>query len=295
MNNLHNYHTHCSFCDGQQPPEATVRYAIRIGMTTLGFSSHAPLGFETDWTMKPERLPDYMAEIKRLAQQYRSSIRILLGLEIDYTRHLDCPPAQLPERSALDYQIGSVHFLGKNHDGFYWTVDGSPDELIQGITDSFHGQIKPAVEYYYELILQMASQNRPDIIAHIDLIKKNNQHNRFFNPDDKWYRDLTASVIRRLAHDHFLLEVNTGGIVRKRCPELYPSPELLKQGLKDGLRLVLNSDAHSSNEINGYFPEAIAILKAIGYRELWQFKDSEKETHQQKESNAIGHWTPIAI
>ena len=41
--NLTNYHSHCSFCDGQAPAEEFVKSAISAGFTAYGISSHAPL------------------------------------------------------------------------------------------------------------------------------------------------------------------------------------------------------------------------------------------------------------
>lgn len=272
-----NYHTHSSFCDGTRIPEDYIHEALTQQMNTLGFSSHAPLSFHTDWTMKPERLPDYQSKISHLKQKYQATIRIYLGLEIDYTAQLDCLPYTFPPSLKLDYRIGSIHFLGKNREGVYWTIDGSLDELIQGLADNFDSRIRRAVERYYELILEMAYQTHPDIIGHLDLIKKNNTHQRFFDPEEKWYRDLTEYTIRQLARSDCLVEVNTGGIARKRCPELYPSPWLLKQGLKAGLRIVVNSDAHRPHEIAGYFPEALSILREIGFRELWELQPANPD------------------
>ena len=40
-----NYHGHCHYCDGQEPPEAYVRAALEQGMRSYGFSSHAPLPY----------------------------------------------------------------------------------------------------------------------------------------------------------------------------------------------------------------------------------------------------------
>ena len=51
MNNLTNYHSHTSFCDGKAPMESFIEEAIREGFTSYGVSSHAPLPFLTRWTI----------------------------------------------------------------------------------------------------------------------------------------------------------------------------------------------------------------------------------------------------
>ena len=66
-----NFHTHTTFCDGRDTPEAMVRAALAKGFDALGFSSHS------------EMLRDpaaYVAEIRALAERYRGRIRILCGL-----------------------------------------------------------------------------------------------------------------------------------------------------------------------------------------------------------------------
>ena len=63
-----NYHTHTTFCDGRDTPEAVVRAAIAKGFSAIGFSSHS------------EMLKDpaaYVAEIRRLEAEYRGKIRVL--------------------------------------------------------------------------------------------------------------------------------------------------------------------------------------------------------------------------
>ena len=77
--NLTNYHSHCSFCDGKAPMEDFVKSAIAAGFTSYGISSHAPLPFETCWTLSQERVPDYLQEIGRLKQRYAGEIEIYAG------------------------------------------------------------------------------------------------------------------------------------------------------------------------------------------------------------------------
>ena len=51
MNNLTNYHSHTSFCDGKAPMESFIEEAIREGFTSYGVSSHAQFQFLTRWTI----------------------------------------------------------------------------------------------------------------------------------------------------------------------------------------------------------------------------------------------------
>ena len=50
----------------------------------IGISSHAPLPFTTEWTMRPERLSEYIAEVDGLRRTYQGRITVLTGAELDY-------------------------------------------------------------------------------------------------------------------------------------------------------------------------------------------------------------------
>jgi len=107
-----NYHTHTTWCDGKDTPEAVVLAAIDKGFDAIGFSSHAMLPEDdTPWVLTPEKAPRYAAEIRALAKKYENCIRVLCGVEADYV-----PGGATPDRGtyaaiAPDYIIGSVHFV----------------------------------------------------------------------------------------------------------------------------------------------------------------------------------------
>jgi len=82
--NFSNFHTHSLFCDGVALPEIYVEEAIKKGMDSLGFSSHAPVPFKNGWSMKYDKLMEYQKTIRTLQEKYNNIIKIYLGLEIDY-------------------------------------------------------------------------------------------------------------------------------------------------------------------------------------------------------------------
>ena len=103
---IQNLHTHTSFCDGRNSPEEIIHEAIRLGMDSLGFSSHAPCPVPEDSAgMKPDDVPAYRAEILRLREKYAGRLNIFLGLERDFFF--------FPDGDGWDYVIGSVHYVEK--------------------------------------------------------------------------------------------------------------------------------------------------------------------------------------
>ena len=52
--NRTNYHSHCDFCDGKASMEEYIKAAIGAGFSAYGVSSHAPLPFVMNYTMRRE-------------------------------------------------------------------------------------------------------------------------------------------------------------------------------------------------------------------------------------------------
>lgn len=275
-----NYHTHCFLCDGGGKPGEYIIEAIRQDFDVIGFSSHAPLPFDTTWTMKKENMHTYLNMIDSLKKQYSDSIKIKTGLEIDYIPDVTGPGAPFFNTLGLDYSIGSVHFIGRNNGGMWWTADSSAAELRMGIEDSFSGSVKDAVEYYYFLIKEMVSRGGFDIIGHLDLIKKNNAGNIFFDEAENWYKDCVIDTLKAISTSGLILEINTGGMSRKYIDCTYPSPWILEECCKMKIPMTLNSDAHSPQTIAACFSESAKILKYTGINELYVLCGSKWEPRQ---------------
>ncbi len=272
-----NYHCHSRFDDGHGELEEYVRAALGKGLDVLGFSAHAPVPFPCDWTMPAALLPEYLETVKRLQREFRGRIEILLGLEVDYIPGIISPASQSIQALGLDFTIGSVHFLGSLKSGGLWSVDGPVEELVQGLEETFAGNVRAAVEEYYRRLREMIRETTPDIIGHFDVVKKNNRDGRFFSEDSPWYRELVQETLAALAASPCILEVNTGGIVRNTSGMLYPSPWILRECLKRGMAVTVSSDAHRPGQLNGHFSQTFDLLRQVGIRETAQIdRDGRK-------------------
>jgi len=117
---LTNYHTHTNFCDGKEEPETMVKEAIACGLSVLGFSGHSIYPFASDWHIPIDRIPAYVAEIRRLQEAYKDKIEILCGFEADYLPPISSAP-QAPYRAlGADYLIGSLHYLVRLQAALLW-------------------------------------------------------------------------------------------------------------------------------------------------------------------------------
>lgn len=261
-----NFHVHSTFCDGQEPPEAYILKAIQMGFDSLGFSSHAPNLLQSDWNMNSKILPLYVAEINRLKEKYRDRINIFTGLEVDYIYGLNDSNKQIsfhPQKNFIDYRIGAVHFLPVGNS--FIEVDYNSQQFGKILHDGYHSNIRQMIHTYYSAVRSMLKNNPPDIIAHLDLVKKFNQGNIFFDESLSWYSDEIDSTIELLSQAPTLLEVNTAPLYRGLGLEPFPSLWILKRCKEKGIRIILNSDAHSPEFLDGGYSEVIDMLEKVGY------------------------------
>jgi histidinol-phosphatase (PHP family) len=263
-----NFHTHSRFCDAPGDPELYVQAALERHMTALGFSSHAPLPFPTHWTMKPENLAVYCARIRELKEKYRGQIDIYLGLEIDYFPGCTGPHAPQFLACGLDYCLGSVHYAGQFADGSWWVVDGSDQEFVMGLREIYKNDAEQAVCTYYARMRDMVAQQTPDVVGHLDVIKKNNRGGKYFSEDAPWYRKAVEQTLAVIAKSKAVLEINTGGLARGTSKALYPSPWIIRRCHELRIPIMLNADAHRPEQIIAEFPATAQLLREIGFKEL---------------------------
>ena len=267
---LANYHCHSRFDDGHGELEEYVQAALEKGLRTLGFAGHAPVPFPCTWTMPSPLLPEYLDTGRELQNTYADKLEVLIGLEVDYIPEITSPTAEQIQTLNLDFTVGSVHFIGRLVSGELWTPDGPAEELEQGVQESFDGDFRKAVEEYFRRVTAMVRSNPPDIIGHFDVVKKNNRRDRYFSESSAWYRSAVKLALDAVAASPCILEINTGGIVRNTSGALYPSEWILEEALRREIPVMINSDAHRPDQLDGYYNEAASILREIGFRELTQ-------------------------
>lgn len=269
---LFNHHTHSNFCDGTSDPEVYIKEAIKLGFTSLGFSSHAPVPFKNSFALHDDQCHDYVNRIRELQKKYEDQIEISLALEIDYIPKITQDFSFFRKEMDLDYTIGGVHLVKKEGtDEGLWFIDGPKIESYDdGLQKLFHNNIKTGVKAYYHTICEMVTTQNPDIIAHFDKIKMHNQ-NRYFTEDEKWYIDLVDEALAVIAEAGCIVEINTRGIYKKRCPDLFPSLSILKKLHKLNIPITISTDTHAPEELMLGIDIARKTALQAGYKEIFHF------------------------
>ncbi len=264
-----NLHSHTEFCDGKGSIEENIISAIKKNFSTFGFSSHAPLKFDNKFSLPYNLLPKYIEQIELAKIKYQDDISIFKGLECDYIPNLNYSFAELKEKFNLDYIIGGVHLVSIKNSNNLWFIDGSKRESYDnGLRDFYNNDIKSAVKSYFNQIFEMINYETFDILAHVDKIKMHNA-NRFFSEDEKWYRNLCYECVSYIAEKDIIMEINSRGIYKKRCPDFYPSHFVLKEAKQKNVRITLSSDCHTLEEQDLLLNEAALFAKSVGYSDYW--------------------------
>jgi len=252
--------------------ETMCRAAYDKGLAAIGFSSHAPVGkagLTTNWHMKDERLGAYMDEVNAARRRWAGKIAVYLGLELDYIKGLRCALDNDIQSLNPDYLIGSVHYLvpprGTVMADALFTVDGPSAELETGIREGFAGDSEAMMNAYWDAVLEMLALGGFDIVGHLDLVKKNNTANRFFNSESKTYMRRIEEAIRAAASGGFVVEVNTGGMNRGYVNEPYPSPAIMRLMRRHNVPVMISADAHNARDLDGHYQTACQMLLDAGY------------------------------
>lgn len=285
---LTNYHTHCEFCDGKATAAVMARTAREQGFAILGFSSHAPLPFDTRWNLKQSRLREYVDTIRRLgleharAKDHLPAMQVMVGLEVDYITGL-CGPADGRFRDAgLDYTIGSTHYVtpggitgpesiapgATGNPAFGFTVDESEAHFARDLEQFYHNDVDRLVDDYFAAVAASIRAGGFDILGHMDLIRKNNRGQSRFSEGSERYRAAAMMAVDALAGTGIIVEINTGGMARGKTDTPYPSLWILKELKARSVPVCVNADAHAPEHLLAHRDAGLRLAAEAGYREL---------------------------
>lgn len=149
------FHVHTYRCGhaGIARDEQYVDTAIELGASRIVFTDHTPFpGNPFPNRMNYEQLPEYIASISSLKEQYKNKIEIMCGLEVEYLPSYCDYYLQLRQIPGIDLLIVGQHFF-EHEPGVYSIKDTDK-------TYEFEGQC--------HAMAQAISSGIFDVIAHPD-------------------------------------------------------------------------------------------------------------------------------
>ncbi len=236
--------------------------AVEFGYATFGVSEHAPR-FESrhlydteramgwDCAKVEEDFERYAADSAEIILDYSGKLNVLRGFEIEvvpHDRYVDVM-SNLRQRHAFDYIVGSVHFVDD------LSIDG-PKELFEEALRQ-HGGLENLGVRYYEMVAEMADGLRPEVVGHLDLIRRNAPSNESVEtPRLRAAAERTLDVIARC---NGILDLNTAGY-RKGLGFPYPAPWLLRAARDRSIGLCFGDDSHGPTQVGAGIDDARQYL-----------------------------------
>ena len=273
------YHNHNFFCDGEKSIEEYLQEAVKQGFNAFGVSSHAPFNFFNKWSISTKNLNKYTSEIDFFKEKYAEKLTVLKSLEIDFAPGFINGFDYFKEKYQLDYTIGSIHYVVHPKTKELLFIDGPKKEFDKNLQKYFNGNLRYAVETYFEQTKQMISKENPDIIGHIDKIVMNSGLLPHSYPD--WYLKQIEELLDFVAGSNSIIELNLRGLIKEKWSTTFLDEQFLPLCRQTGIRFVISADAHRPDEIGLYYNYAAEALINAGIETIMQFKGNR--------------WNPISL
>lgn len=258
-------HNHTVFCDGKDTMEDFVVTALKTSAEAIGFSGHSHIPFDERYCMTGESEIAYNKEFDRLKRLYGGRIKLYRGIEAEFFGDSDL--------SGYDYVIGSAHFIFK--DGAYLEIDESKDTVVKNVEKFYGGDYYAYVHDYFRIAAESAKRKEADIVGHFDLVTKFNGDGMMFNEKSPKYLTSAFEAVEELLPYDKIFEMNSGAVSRGYRKEPYIGIDILKFMKEHNVRMTVSADAHQACNFRFFFEETVEILKAAGYREVWEFDGKE--------------------
>ena len=248
-----NYHTHSTFCDGRDSIESIVKCAINKGFKYLGFSSHSYIEGDDSWTLKKDSLNDYISEVLRVKEKYKTQISVFLGIEQDtLSNRYDY---------AFDYIIGSMHSIKK--DGKIYSIDKDKESFKYLLEEVYLNDFDSLCKDYFLSLKEIYAKTKADVIGHFDLITKFIEVLDLTLP--KNYLEYAENSIINIIKDVKIFEINLGAMASGYKTIPYPKKEILALIKKHGGKIMINTDCHNKDNLDFCLDCAVKLAKEVGF------------------------------
>ena len=258
---LADYHIHTSLCNhASGTMRQYVKAAINTGLKEMGFSDHNPFedNYVSAYRMRPRDFEVYLNTIEDLRVSF-PEINIKTGIELDFIPSAIDYIEEFAKQYQFDYIIGSVHYLEMN--GL---------KNVTYLNDLHENDVARLFNIYFESVAKGASTGIFDIIAHFDLPR------RFWGDLPGESYKYAEDALKTIKDNDVCIEINTSGFRTKNVGEPFPGNHILEMVKEIDIPITLGSDSHTPEDVGSYFPEAVSLLKNLGYKSINKFSKHER-------------------
>lgn len=260
---MYDTHIHSFHSDGQQTMDEVCMQALEKGLKGLMFTDHAHLQYFEEYDVL-NHMRDAIAEIRQVQEKYAGRLEIFCGVELGEQQIRPDNAEKVLALTDFDGVLGSVHWVqgnkwGKQYARIVFDNTVSDDEI-----DEYLG-------LYYRDLYQLAKEGDFDILAHLTcpLRYANSRYERGIDP--MLHRDEIAEILKVIIRRGLALEVNTPSVKKYNT---IPEVSILEMYRDFGGKLLtLGSDSHRNNNVGANFPQAMQILKDLGFAEYYYYRN----------------------
>ena len=234
--------------------------AVALGLSALTFTDHIDIDgyFGSDYRQS-ELMPEGVAQIRPLKEEYEGRIKIGLGAEIGQFMHRPELARSLIADFGLDYIIGSAHSVRGDDDFYYFNCEKDPEKLLR---------------QYFEEILEMTENADIDVIGHLTYPLRYITGRCSIEIDMNGYGELIRRTFTAAAQRGLGLEINTQGLRKREYGKADPGIEYVKLFRETGGEIItVGSDAHSAADIAANFKEGKDIAEAAGFKRIAYYEN----------------------
>ena len=251
------YHIHTHFStDSEANMEAACQAAIARGIDEIAFSDHLDFGPEDP--PGGFRKSEYLAAIEGCRTHYGDQLTVLTGIEVGEPHLFAEEASETIGLNDFDVVLGSAHY-----------AVGMEAAWLE---DFFEQPLRHAYESYFSQVVELAAKGDFDVLAHIDLVKRDARKFGKVYDGPEPYADMIRTALRSLVERGKGLELNTSPL-RRGQPEPCPSLEILRWYRElGGEILVVGSDAHAPEAVGAHLELAVEMAKSVGFGRLATFE-----------------------
>jgi histidinol-phosphatase (PHP family) len=284
---LHGGHSGDFCAHGRDTLREMLEAACDAGYQVFGVSNHAPpiddnflyddeITAGLDAAALDRRFDEYFRSLDALATEFAGRLTVLRGFEAESVPGDGFAPYMLGLRSRhpFDYMVGSVHY-----------VDDVPidvDAELYAKAAAHQGGEEALVVRYYETVAGMVAGLQPEVVGHLDVIRK------YIGGQDALTTPASvtaaAAALDAVQEAGSILDLNPSNI--RRNGEPYPAPWLVQLAKQRGIPFCFGDDSHSVDMVGNGIVEARDYLLGLGVEEITVLEPASKGVGRRRISLA---------